>query len=136
MKFLFLQILYIVNYSWWKSFTVAELNCNLLRHSWLDGSLSWPRPIAQSILQEKFYGYWLIHKSSKTFPPWLICNIQYLGFSYMHYFCNVYHICSYVCTYVTVCENLPYGYMNFGQKFWFSRLWNLWNTSSIKLIIC
>ena len=44
------------------------------KHSQLDGSLVWPKPIAQAISLEKFPGYRSIHENRETFPPQTICN--------------------------------------------------------------
>ena len=46
------------------------------KHSQLDGSLAWPRPIAQAISLEKLRSYQMIHENHKTFLPQMICNIR------------------------------------------------------------
>ena len=47
------------------------------KHLQLDGSLVWPKPIAQAILLRKFCGYQLIRENHKTFPLQTIFNIWY-----------------------------------------------------------
>ena len=56
---------------------VAELNCNSLEniHSWM--VVLHCKAYCKAILLEKFRSYQLIRKNPETFPPQMICNIQY-----------------------------------------------------------
>ena len=69
---------YVANRLRWKSFVVAEMNCNLLEniHSCMCGQTLLHRGII-TISLEKYCGYRLIRKNHKAFPPWAICNIWY-----------------------------------------------------------
>ena len=85
-----LLIPYITNHSRWKSFVVAELNCN----SWLDGSLAWPRPTAQAISLEKFHG---TDRSTKTAKLFHLEQFAIYGTIYTRYVSRHREIQTYAC---------------------------------------
>ena len=71
------ELPYIANCSRWKSFMVAELNFNLLEnfHGWtvvLHG-----QGLLHKLFHWKSLWYRSIHENHETFPPRMICNIQY-----------------------------------------------------------
>ena len=70
---------YIADHLRWKSFTVEEMNCNLLENFC---SCVVVLCIAQgyglSLITGKASCYQSSCKNRKTFPPQMICNIQYV----------------------------------------------------------
>ena len=70
---------YIANCSRWKSFVIAEMNCNSLQNFCscivVLCIIQYKDIITNSL--EKFLVYQSIRENSETFPPWPIFNIWY-----------------------------------------------------------
>ena len=72
-----LLTLCIANCSWWKNFTVEEMNYNLLEniHGCMIVLCTLRKGIIANLL-EKFRICQLICRNRKTFLVWMICNVQ------------------------------------------------------------